>query len=159
MSEKVQLFLWRAIAVLYSMGIVFPTPIIDQIQGKHTGFPEMFIFYFVAGSELYEKIPYIFALIWDCTLASVGVMTMLLIMVLKGCRDTLPKRVFWTVIVFIVYCTVDIIGCACAVPARYLPMYSIVMDCFVIILSIWTSISLHKQISTTPTQEEDAHTK
>ena len=142
MKTRIRQILWLLTVLCYSINL-------SLFKYDDIFVPQMFVYYDWQCLCLYPGTAYniLFPL-----LVTTGIMTLLLgPAILLGFPKTFShvffsKYAFCNLIAIIVYCCVDVIGCIFFVPGQYhFPIFSIIVDCCVIALSIWSLHSVNRQ--------------
>ena len=147
MKEKTQLLLWKLIFIFFLIGVFARPNTIDIVTGSRSRFPQMFVYYFWKNQELVQRSNRFVSTLW-AVLFCCGVEILFLILSFRKIRDSTPHTVLWTLVIFIFYSLADILGCVITVPPDNNPLYSIIMDGFVIVLSIWSILTIRKTLAT-----------
>ena len=135
MRKRIQAILWLFLFLWYYLNL-------SLFKYDNLFVPQMFVYYDWQCLCLYPGTAYniMFPLF-----VTTGIMTLLLgPAILLGfpkifSHEFFSKYVFWNLIMITAYCFVDICGCIFFVPGQYhFPAFSVIIDCFVIALSIWS---------------------
>lgn len=146
MKNKIQIiiqqFIWAIVLVGYWVSL-------RTFNYNNNFCPRMFLFFDWQCLRLYPGIAYH---IWLNLFVTIGIFIILLgPAVMVGFpnisrRSYWRKYFFWNLITIIIYCSSDMIGCIFFVPGQYhIPIFSIIVDCCVIALSIWSLHSINRQ--------------
>lgn len=136
MNAKHQLAIWKLLLAFHLIS-VFLFPSIETSERFHLSamLPRLFVFFywkafdFAGKSMLLAKI-----MVFVYTIAS---FLFLIIPAFKKTRNP-PTVVCWVLILGVIYCCIDVIGCLIIVPQGYHHYFSVIMDCFIVTLSVWT---------------------
>lgn len=153
MKLKVQRLLW-ALLLLYAI-IETIELITSQTNGnllQNTTFPRLFVYYASRIEVFVKNGKYILAFLWSQFLVNGGIHLLLLVPVcMIGARASKHYRVLCIIVrcdlgIILVYCLVDFVGCIVSVPSEYGPLFSAIMDVFVIALSVWSLQTNNKEL-------------
>ncbi len=145
MKAKTQL-IQRIVWGVFSGYHIIETILLLCAKDYSTGllFPRMFVYFATITEQIVNQGHIRLAFLWQHTFVISGVFLLFLI---PACILDIPKTtlhgipariVRWDIIIIVLFCLIDIIGCALTVKTVYHPLFSIISDFLVIMLSIWS---------------------
>ena len=152
MCSKIQLIAWRLLLgyfIIETIELVTAHDIDILLQSSL--FPRMFVYYFwktIALSSTGGSVRAVFLLMNFCVNGGVFLLlyipAILLGAVFSNKSGKLAKIIRLELVIVVIFCLIDLAGCIFSVPPHYHPLFSSVMDCFIILLSAWSIIMVNQ---------------
>jgi len=139
MKVKHQLAIWKLLLVFHLISIIL-FPCIEAPERFRL--PRLFVFYYWKMFDFAEQ----GMLIANSLMTYIYPVTSFILLRIPAFEKTRtpPTVVRWVLILGVVYCCIDLIGCLISVPKEYHPYFSVIMDCLIAALSVWTIKTVNK---------------
>ena len=145
MKSKVPRLLWLLLLLYKVIGIIdLSTSHTNENLFSNVTLPQPFVYFVSRIDVIGQNGSMLVSVLWSHFLVNGGVLLLLIMPTcLVGVRSSscqrFINRLLWCdLIILIIYCLVDFFGCIISVSSPYQPLFSIIIDIFVIALSLWT---------------------